>query len=907
MTEFVKAYDRNGRKVLVPKEEVDSLVALGGRVATAKEIAESELQEDYASKSPGQKLLGALSVASPIGALLRETGVIDAPLPPQLEAYSAGLKSSVGLQGLQRQAIDATQGEEAGTAFADRQEQLAAAFPTTTTAAKFAGTTAALATGEGLALRGLGAAASRAVLPAAEGLGALGRAAVTGARFGARGAIEGGLMGAAEATNESLLKDEDIEQYGDRLLLTVPPGLAYGALGGVALGAGGSLAKSGVQAAGRGLVRMGARAATSALDFATGASARAATSAGDVAAANSAIQAASEDAVAGASGLFGRARDVAREYVAENVGSVAQTLKDPALQKDFARRRAFDQVSRGYGLQPTKYIDALRKKGITAEEAGEWLFKRKVINPAADIVEELKAMEPEKMLERVRTALNEDATKLGATIDATPARMTGREVMGAFDAVAKTFMNETGRAPQVGALPALREIESVRQEMIQALGLMRGKNLALDKEVRLSRVLSQRRRITSAAWKGKLDAPEPTQALRDVGSELERRIETALDMASSKAIGEERAAYKAIKRDYEIGKTLSVMIDDSANRQAKAATFGLRDTIQSGALASAGATIGATLLGPVGGFAGGMIGQVAGAVGSKFVRERGSAAAALALYRLSETGQLSSLVSKAEASIRAASKGAFVERTAATTASGTRAASRAVPGVTAASGSAKTTTPREPSKSAKEARQRIAELRSDPAALADRVSEMTRGLEPRLAAQVSASMMRAFSFAASKLPPQRKPDPLLPRTTPISQTDAEKFLRYYDAASNPKAVLDDMARGKFTREHIEALRVVVPTVYRDIQLLTIDELTRRMAKGTPIPFDTRIRLGLLLNIPADPTLKPNVRDFLQRNTEQAVAMTEQTQQGPAPQRGKSIQLDNPTPELDALEQSGPGS
>jgi hypothetical protein len=970
VTTYVKAFDRNGERILVPENEVSELVALGGRVATPEQVAEYKLDQDYEKSSTLDKALGIASVASPLGAVASlVTGGIGS-LPPAVEAYRTGVLQGVGGQltaGVQRQAIEATQGREAAERFAQRVEDLRAGFPTATTAGEIAGFGGGLLAGGESAVARLGGGAvtrtlGRGVLGnvsalgrAAEGVaakglgglasgGALRRAAAAGGRLAAQGAAEGLALSATSAAGESLLKDEDLSQFGDRLLLAIPPGVAYGALGGGALGAAGSLARSAVVGAGQGLARMGSRALSA--RKAAGASVEAATDAATERL-TSAVQAGTEagtEQLAGAvSGLRGTVEDL-RETIQNPQKAVTQkalgalksiasdatpaerkafdelsqgakdefdalarnlqeALKNPDKQKSLARKFAFDQFTRGFGLQPTKYVQSLRDAGLTAEQGGEFILKNKIINPKANIGQELRKINAETLFQRTDAVRKKVGEKLSKLIDASPAQLTGQDVVDAFDKARARLIPVGQESPTVGNAGALRQLNGRQNEILAALGLKRGEEFILTTPVSAQAVLEQRRGLGQLAYQAtRNNRTIQAQALQTAERELENTITGALDRASESASGEMRKQYQKIKRDYSISRRLTDIMNDAANREAKAATFGLRDVQMSSGGASAGAAIGSALAGPLGAFVGTFAGGAAGAVGTKFLRERGSAAAALLMYRAAETGRLAELATLAERRIKQAASGVFEPKLVATKAA--RAERRKPASEPTASKASK----RDPVAEARQASARIADLGTDGVGMTERISNMTQHLEPRLASRMAQNITRAFAYAASKAPKGQRPDPLSPTSrAPLSQVDAEKFLRYVNAANNPGSVLDDMARGKFTREGIETLRAVVPTVYRDIQLAALDELTSRMAKGEKVPFETRLRLGLLLSIPADPTLDPKLRDFLQRNTASAVALAQQKTQGPNPNPARPIDVDTPPPMLDALEQSGPGA
>lgn len=92
---------------------------------------------------------------------------------------------------------------------------------------------------------------------------------------------------------------------------------------------------------------------------------------------------------------------------------------------------------------------------------------------------------------------------------------------------------------------------------------------------------------------------------------------------------------------------------------------------------------------------------------------------------------------------------------------------------------------------------------------------------------------------------------------PFRPADAEvaKFARYVAAVENPAGVLEDMAAGAVIREVLEALRTVYPAVYADVR----QRLAQRLAShGSALDYRQRLSLGLRLNFPAAPSLRPRL-------------------------------------------------
>lgn len=148
---------------------------------------------------------------------------------------------------------------------------------------------------------------------------------------------------------------------------------------------------------------------------------------------------------------------------------------------------------------------------------------------------------------------------------------------------------------------------------------------------------------------------------------------------------------------------------------------------------------------------------------------------------------------------------------------------------------------------------------SDPKFLEDVLikgtARLTQGA-PETATAVQDTIIRAIQFLNSKLPRdnvaqigiipnQRKYQP--------SDLDLAKFERYVQAVENPLSVLSDLENGSVTREQVEAIQVVYPNLYERIREKTMEKLVE---SEDDVSYNRRVQLGILLNIPSDPSLLP---------------------------------------------------
>src|SRR5690606_34001635 len=94
----------------------------------------------------------------------------------------------------------------------------------------------------------------------------------------------------------------------------------------------------------------------------------------------------------------------------------------------------------------------------------------------------------------------------------------------------------------------------------------------------------------------------------------------------------------------------------------------------------------------------------------------------------------------------------------------------------------------------------------------------------------------------------------------------------------PLSVLEDIKKGTLTREHVEALQKVYPHLYNQIRVEVLEQL--RDKSETDIPYNRRVLLSILLNIPGDASLLGKNIEALQANfltPQEKEAMAEQEQ------------------------------
>lgn len=114
---------------------------------------------------------------------------------------------------------------------------------------------------------------------------------------------------------------------------------------------------------------------------------------------------------------------------------------------------------------------------------------------------------------------------------------------------------------------------------------------------------------------------------------------------------------------------------------------------------------------------------------------------------------------------------------------------------------------------------------------------------------------------------------------PPSKQQMQEWLNRVRAIENPATLLDDLAKGKVTPEAVDAVREVYPETFAVIQARMLDKLSDMQAKGKRPAYKERIQLALILGIPTDPTMTPEVMRAVQA---QYAGTSPEERQGQAP-------------------------
>ena len=365
-----------------------------------------------------------------------------------------------------------------------------------------------------------------------------------------------------------------------------------------------------------------------------------------------------------------------------------------------------------------------------------------------------------------------------------------------------------------------------------------------------------------------------------------------LDDAQGKAIDDAQRAIEEMRAKLAEQGEVADALDDLAKLRKDEGGGSPSITLLSTVGPAAGAGLGMML----GGLPGAMIGSLAGIVMRPFTLARAGAAGLNMLGGLGRYKAGLETVASREASVvagfeRLASGGRSAVRTAA------RAARR---GTTRAGRSSL----QEPQETRGQRQARLLAVRTavmvaaqDPLGVAEQMEESVselHGLAPEVARGVVERSSVAVQFLASKAPDVYESE-FGSSAKLVAPEDLDRFERYVDAVTDPIGAAEKIAAGGFSLEHAEALRVVYPKIFSELQSRALDLLGRRKQEGRPISEESLVELGLMLDMPLTDSLKPGFLSSLQQPT------APPAQSAAAPRRSKPIDVTGQRTDLGRLE------
>jgi hypothetical protein len=157
----------------------------------------------------------------------------------------------------------------------------------------------------------------------------------------------------------------------------------------------------------------------------------------------------------------------------------------------------------------------------------------------------------------------------------------------------------------------------------------------------------------------------------------------------------------------------------------------------------------------------------------------------------------------------------------------------------------------------------VVKLASNPELLMDRVAKAAAPLSvdaPNTAQSMATTLSRGLQFLALKVPKSARSHNIMDSQYMPSNMEVARFERYMQAVEDPMSVLNDLEAGTLTREHVEALRTVWPHFYSEIR----NQALAAVQTQPSMPYNKKIQLGTLLNLPTDASLDPTFIMSLQQ-------------------------------------------
>lgn len=797
----IKAFDGSGGKVLVTPDQVQSLYASGGRLATPQEIAKSDLDKQYSQASLGDKALGLAQYAGPAGtaASLAARALGANPIaPPEVEAIhqgqvagvTGGLGQAVAYEGLKH--LD----PKAAAEYKDNLEKVQTAHEGLYNAAQVGGMVGTMFMGgEGLAAKLVpgaaigeaGAAANQLVAKQLVGLaskGAVGEAARAGLSLGAQGAVEGALWNAAHEASQGILADKDPAEIAEKIYATTGTSALWGGLGGLALGAGGSLLGSGAKAAAGGAKSALARAMSKADEAAT-----------DLAMTREG--AAMRDMLTPEKVQAG-ARGAADDLAFSSLGTTREISDKIGEEVQGGTRAVGNYVNRRILKLVGDEAEGATLTGTVSKGRADNLLpliKQDKASLGAEIGDVVKAndvaVDMKPLLKRARD-ITQELDKNAATVDA--GRLLSKKVDDLNYALAsKGIQGDT--APLSELYYQRAGLESQLHEV--------------------GRISGNAAKEALSGW------------LRDVDATLVRKID---EVAKAKG-GPGADKLLSLKRDYQLASAAEKAAEDGVDRLKGNNTFGPREGV--------GAAVGLATGHP--------LGAIAAGVGGKLLRERGSAAGAYLLSKVADSATVMQTLRTVDEQIGRSAKGLLMPP-----------ASGAGP---YRSGSAMVRA----QQVIRNVRQAQADPVAFAERLQHQTDAIAQTSPDAAKAYQVNAVRAVNYLASKIPPNNNTNPLRGPEGPELSYSQAIQLAQVADYVENPLKFFKDLERGKVTPEGADAIRTMMPKTFEQLQVQTLEAIADAKAKNKPIPLDARMRLSMLMDITGDASLRPVNGKLLQEN------------------------------------------
>lgn len=563
-------------------------------------------------------------------------------------------------------------------------------------------------------------------------------------------------------------------------------------------------------------------------------------------------------------GLIGGGLGVAGSLAASGAKGAASGLSrvigesegvKPWLKKQ-ANALAIDSLTPG-GSAKAVVRDAFERVDGGYDAGGEWLNRRvlSVVGEEASIASKsVNASRVDQLLPRIQQELAKDGEKIGAIYEKYGTEMVHHsKVFGPgfdlVDEVTKNFGAASGKALKAEMVNAW--------ESLQARGAVTPDGLMSARDV----YTMQKNFAGEFFDRRSIDAP----AQKVVGRWLMKVKDEAMQAVerTSKAMGQESVIdeLKLLNKEYSRGSGVLKVAKNGVAQLEGNNTIPLTAWI-----AGAGA---GTITGP--------LGQVAATFATRAVKQRGSAVGAMLLTKLADSQALTQAAARIDGLVTKAARG-IVEP-----ASGGVARAAATSDVRAQAAKIITI---------------VNEQNRNPYRIQQQIEKHAEGISKTSPSAASAYVTTASAgirLLQNSIPKTRSLDPLDPKSTPqLTQTQAAKLVRTAEYIDHPEKILEDLHVGRITPEAVEVAKAMIPQVYAQLQRETLSRVTDKLAKGHKIPYAQRLKLSMLLDVPADASLRPETQRMLQS--------TASPPPDAAPASGGPVRLKTQQSEFDRIEE-----
>lgn len=706
-----------------------------------------------------------------------------------------------------------------------------------------------------------------------EGIGGTGkvllRSAVDQLGFGLGGAILGGTLDAdplEKAKHDALAKQHAAASYAGAAAGFVADLFATKGVGALKfVTAGGELARGAVLGE-RGAVALGA--AVTANMLAEGATRAAAKSAG----AGFARKLAASAAQMGTEGLLISAPKAVTEAALGDPAKAAETILAGVAGGALlgaggsALGAGLGQLSVGVGKLAAPATRAIEESGglrnwVSKKAQGEleeqtlrqfWARKefskelaqvkggRKTV---LDVIERngLEGLKPGEAWEDAAKRLSEQQNKIGAQIGEAVSEF-GPEYYVHTRKVAEALRSEVLEPiiKKANNIPTFEPLVTMATEQI--------KRIEGEGEKTLGALFQLRKDLDeSIRWKGTPQVLGWNEVAKEIRGKLDKEIMDRFDRmgvwdGEANAIG---AKIRRLKQDYQVTTILTNAAEDNIARG--------NANNQTGVTGMVGALAGST----IGGVAGGFLGMAA----ANHWKQYGSRYTIDAIGALQKRGILLTEQAMGAAARQLDRVPSIVERLAGP------AAAQSVTRLRVAAAPIAETTPTRvfaeylghsagtPSEQAAAVAQKIASVTSDPQRLKDHVDALAKDYAddaPNVASALRAQSTAAVRYLQSVAPP---PPPFSPlggkQKVAYSDAQLRSFARKLEAVHDPWTVLARLENGTLTKDHVEALRTVYPSLYQEVVQRSIAHATQQ----STMPYAAQLRLQQLTGAPLVPSVQ----------------------------------------------------